>query len=253
MARRGPPPRVHAAQSRRLVVPRAHPPARRLDGGAAAVRGGCGARCHRAAPHHHRDARAVDDLRVARPPEARAGRPVEPADGVLRRVAHLADPAAGGDPHHGTDLLPVLRADGIAPDGVRDAQGGARPRRPRSPGLVRSAPPLGAGRAPRRRRQGGAPRRSGRALRAGAARDEGLLAPSGGDRGGARRRVAAHRRRGPRRRRRVPHHRRPQEGHDRVGRLQHLPPRGGRRDRRASCGRQRSASSACPTTRGAKR
>ena len=58
-------------------------------------------------------------------------RPLEPADGLLRGVGHVAGAPAGGDQEAGADLRPVLRADRGAHDGVRPAQGGPRRRRPR--------------------------------------------------------------------------------------------------------------------------
>ena len=130
VARRGTPPRLHAAEPRRRVVVRPGAAAGRLDVRAADVRGGRGARGDRAPSHHDRDARPVDDLRAPRPPEVRRDRPLEPADHLLRRVAHVAGSPAGGDHEDGADLLPVLRADGGGHDRLRPAQGGAPRRRP---------------------------------------------------------------------------------------------------------------------------
>ena len=53
--------------------------------------------------------------------------------------------------------------------------------------------------------------------------------------------------------RRLPHDRRPQEGHDRLRRLQRLPARDRGRHRHAPRGRRRSRSSACRTRSGARR
>ena len=155
VARRGSPPGLYAAQPRRLVALRAAAPARRFDVRAPGVRSGRGAGGDRTRADHHDHARPVDDLRAARPPEVRRHRPVEPADDLLRRVADVADPAAGGDPEDGADLLPVLRPDREPAVGVHPAQGGARPRRPRPAGDLRPAGPVGPGGAPRRRRQRG--------------------------------------------------------------------------------------------------
>ena len=98
--------------------------------------------------------------------------------------------------------------------------------RPRAAGLLRPAGPVGACRAARRRRQRGARRRARRDLRARAARVGRLLEEAGADGGALRARLAAHRRRRAPRRRGLPLHRRPQEGHDHLRRVQHLPARG---------------------------
>ena len=125
-----------------------------------------------------------------------------------------------------------------------------------------------------RRRRDPVPARRGRRDRdPRAQRDEGLLEPARGDRGGDPRRLVPHRRPGPRRRRRLLLHRRPQEGHDHPRRLQRLPAgdrggalrapggargrgdrrpapharRGGRRRRRAAARRRRRHRRSCAT------
>ena len=78
----------------------------------------------------------------------------------------------------------------------------------------------------RRRRPGSRHRRGRRDLRALAACDGRILEAAGADRGDAEERLAAYRRHRARRRARLSVHPRPQEGHDRVRRLQHLSARG---------------------------
>ena len=129
----------------------------------------------RAASDHHDDAGAVDDLRPARPPAIRPDRPVQPADHLLRCLADVAGPPAGGDRKARPDLLPVLRSDRVSPDGLRPPQGGARSRRPRPTGVVRPAGAVGSRRPARRRRPRGPAGRAGRVVRTGPAGDEGLL------------------------------------------------------------------------------
>ena len=236
VARRGPPPHLHAAQPRRrrrsssrccctaasmVVLPA-------FDAGAVLE-----------AIERHRittiDARAVDALRPARPPALRRDRPVEPADRLLRRVGRCRRPgckrrsgssgrssssstARPSAPH---DRSCVLRKEEHDLDDLDRLR------------LVRAAGAVGPGRAARRRRQRGAAGRARRDLRPRPARDEGLLEQARGDRRGVRRRLAAHRRRAREDERRLPHDRRPQEGHDRLRRLQRLPPRDRGRDRHA--------------------
>jgi acyl-CoA synthetase (AMP-forming)/AMP-acid ligase II len=85
------------------------------------------------------------------------------------------------------------------------------------------------GEDPRRGRPRGRNRRGGRNLRARTACDGRILETAGDHRGDAEERLAAHRRHRARRRARLHVHPRPQEGHDRLRRLQHLPARGGGR------------------------
>jgi acyl-CoA synthetase (AMP-forming)/AMP-acid ligase II len=90
------------------------------------------------------------------------------------------------------------------------------------------------GEDPRRERPGSAGRRAGRDLRARSARHGRILETAGADRRDLEERLAAHRRHRPRRRTGLSVHPRPQEGHGGQRRVQHLPPRGGRRARRSS-------------------
>ena len=121
------------------------------------------------------------------------------------------------------------------------------------PRLVRPAGAVGARRAARRRRQRGAGGRARRDLRAGPAGDGRLLEQAGADRRGLRGGwlhtgdVAREDDGG------LPHHRRPQEGHDRLRRVQHVPPRGRGRAGHPPRGRRGRGRSACRTTSGARR
>ena len=137
----------------------------------------------------------------------------------------------------GHDLLPVLRAGRGADDPHRAAQGRAPRRRPGPARVVRPAGAVGAPGPAGRRGQRGGPGRARRDLRARAARHERLLEQARADRGGLQVRLAPHRRRRQGRRAGLPHDRRPQEGHDRLRRVQHLPPRGRGRPRHPRRGR----------------
>ena len=191
-----------------------------------------------AAGHRPARARTGHQCRVRPDDPADAGRRagrgrarlLEPAFDRLRR---LADHHAGAQGRAADVPLPAVRR--LRPD--RDdrrrdpaaARGPRRRRRAPAPAAIRRAPSALGRDADRRPRQRARlrRRRRRRGLAARAERDGRLLQPRRGDRGGAdARRLAAHRRRRLPRRGRLPVPHRPDQGHDRERRGEHLPGRG---------------------------
>ena len=162
-------------------------------------------------------------------PQARQDRPVVARAAALRRLADVADAAGRGAGADRPGVQPALRPDRML-SGERAAQGRPRCAPPRAVRLLRLPARLGPRDPARCRRQRGQARRAWRDLRALQPHDGEVLEEAGADGRDLQERLAAHRRHRPRRRARLPLHRRSQQGHDRVGRLQHLPARGRGRD-----------------------
>ena len=175
-------------------------------------------------------------------------------DGDVRRLADVADPAGRGHRAHRPRVRPALRPDRVRRHRDVDEPGRPPTRRPRAP--HRRA----ASRCPAcasavldddgNEVEQGTP---GEICVQGAERDAGLLQAARAHGGDDRRRLAAHRRRRRAGRRGPPVHRRPQEGHDRVRRVQRVPPRDRGRAHVATRACRRPPSSASPTRSGARR
>ena len=182
MARRRAPPHLHAAQPRRRGVLRPDCCSR---GGS--MRRAAALRAERWCSRRSSSTRSPRSMLVPTMiyvlldhPKLDDDRPVEPADRLLRRVADVADPAAGGDPADRARssssstarpsarmAITSLRKEDHDPDDLARLA------------TLRPAGPVGAGGAARRRRQRGADGRAGRDLRAGPAGDGGLLEEAG--------------------------------------------------------------------------
>ena len=162
--------------------------------------------------------RADHDRAAAREPGgAHAGKA---EDDHLRRRADVRRRLAEGDRALRTAPVPALRPGRSADDHHRFAA--IRTPAKEQARVVRPRAHRGRGQDLRRERCGTARRRNRRDRDALGLRDGRLLEEPRGDGEGAARRLAAYRRPGQHGRRGLPHHQGPLEGHDHLGRRQHL-------------------------------